>query len=258
MAVAPWLFAAPQAVDPYIIPFDPYHPLPEPPGSEGFPLGSGEYGYDVYYGVIWGARLSMIFAIQVVAISVLIGTILGLIAGYRGGVIDEIIMRLTDVFLSIPFLILVIAIAAVLGRSLNSSMIAMIAVFWSGYTRIIRGQVLSVRESAYVDAARAAGSGEFRIMFRHVLPNSWSPSVVQATMDMGTVVLVLAALGYLGLGAEPGTAEWGLMIQEGEAFFLMGKWWMVLFPGLAIILFVLAFNLIGDGLRDILDPKMRR
>ncbi|HDP96140.1 MAG TPA: ABC transporter permease [Euryarchaeota archaeon] len=258
LALFPSLFAPARGVDPYVIPFDATHPFPEPPGSEGFPLGSGPYGYDIYYGIIWGARLSMVFAIVVVGISVLIGTILGLIAGYRGGVIDELIMRITDVFLSIPFLILVIAIAAVLGRGLDSSLKAMIVVFWSGYTRIIRGQVLAVRENAYVDAARAAGSGELRIMFRHILPNSWAPSIVQATMDMGTVVLVLAALSYLGLGAEPGTAEWGAMVQEGADWMVAGKWWMVFFPGLVISLFVLGFNLLGDGMRDILDPKMRR
>lgn len=258
IAALPWLFAAPQGADPYEIPTDFYRPEPEPPGSEGFPLGSGPYGADIYYGIIWGARLSMIFAVQVVIISVIIGTILGLIAGYQGGVIDEIIMRLTDVFLAIPFLVLIMAIAAILGRDLEATKMAMIAVFWSGYTRIIRGQVLAVRESTYVDAARASGSGDIRIMFRHVLPNSWSPIIVQATMDMGTVVLIMAALSYIGLGAEHGIAEWGSMVRDGSDYLIAGAWWMVLFPGIALLLFVMAFNLMGDGLRDILDPKMRR
>jgi peptide/nickel transport system permease protein len=131
-------------------------------------------------------------------------------------------------------------------------------VWWAGYTRIIRGQVLSIRENTYIDAARAAGSSDGWIMLRHILPNSWAPVVVQATMDMGTVVLVMAGLSYLGLGAEPGTAEWGQMIYAGQDRFITGSWWMVFFPGMAILVFVLAFNLIGDGLRDVLDPKMRR
>jgi peptide/nickel transport system permease protein len=167
-------------------------------------------------------------------------------------------MRLTDIVLSIPGLILVMAIAAVMERDLTSTKIALVAIWWSGYTRLVRGQVLSTRENTYIDAARAAGSGELKIMFRHILPNSWTPILVQGTMDMGTVVLVLAGLGYLGLGAPFGYAEWGRMVQEGQDYFVTGYWWMTVFPGLAILLFVLAFNLMGDGLRDILDPKMRR
>jgi peptide/nickel transport system permease protein len=131
-------------------------------------------------------------------------------------------------------------------------------VWWAGYTRIIRGQVLSIRENTYVDAARAAGTSELRIMFRHILPNSWAPVVVNATLDMGTVVLTLAGLSYIGLGVRYGTAEWGSMIQEGQRYFVYGAWWMLIFPGIAIVTFVMAFNLIGDGLRDVLDPKMRR
>jgi peptide/nickel transport system permease protein len=150
------------------------------------------------------------------------------------------------------------AISAVLGRDLNSTKLALIAVWWSGYTRLVRGQVLSVRENTYIDAARASGSGELKIMFRHILPNSWAPMVVEATMDMGTVVLVMAGLSYLGLGAPHGYAEWGMMISDGQARFVYGDWWMIVFPGIAILTFVLAFNLMGDGLRDVLDPKMRR
>lgn len=259
VAAFPWLFAAPlDPDDPYEIPFNPYLPDPLPPGTENFPLGSGRNGADIYYGIVWGARISMSFAIWVVGISVVIGTILGLTAGYKGGIIDEIVMRVTDVFLSIPSLILVMAIAAVLGRDLQATQVALIAVWWSGYTRLVRGQVLSVRENTYVDAARASGSGELKIMFRHILPNSWAPMVVQATMDMGTVVLVMAGLSYLGLGAPHGYAEWGMMINDGQAYFVIGYWWMVFFPGMAILLFVMAFNLMGDGLRDVLDPKMRR
>ena len=259
IAIAPGIFATPvPGKDPYQMPFDPDNPSPHPPGTDGFIFGSGTFGADIYYGVIWGARVSMWFAIQVIVVSVIIGTLLGLVAGYKGGVIDELVMRVTDIFLSIPSLILVMAIAAVLGRNLHSTLLALIAVWWSGYTRLVRGQVLSIRENTYIDAARASGSGELKIMFRHILPNSWAPMVVQATMDMGTVVLVMAGLSFLGLGAESGYCEWGKMVFDGQQYFIFGKWWMVIFPGLAILTFVLAFNLMGDGLRDVLDPKMRR
>jgi len=259
VAAFPSLFAeSVPGTDPFIIPQDFNIPIPQAPGEMGFPLGSGDNGRDIYYGLIWGARISMAFAIQVVGISLVIGTLVGLVAGYKGGIIDEIMMRITDIFLSIPSLILVMAIAAVLERNLTSTKLALIAIWWAGYTRLVRGQVLSTRENTYIDAARAAGSGELKIMFRHILPNSWTPIIVQGTMDMGTVVLVLAGLGYLGLGAPYGYAEWGRMVQEGQFYFVTGYWWMTVFPGLAILLFVLGFNLMGDGLRDILDPKMRR
>ena len=258
VAILPWLFAAPNYPDPLYMPFDRFLPDPTPPLSEGFLLGSGNNGADIYYGIIWGARISMTFAIQVVLISVVIGTLLGIFSGYKGGTLDELIMRITDIFLSIPSLILVMAIAAVLGRDLNATKMALIAVWWSGYTRLVRGQVLSIKENSYIDAARASGSSEGRIMLRHILPNSWAPVLVSATMDMGTVVLVMAGLSYLGLGAAHGMAEWGVMINDGQKYFVIGYWWMVVFPGMAILTFVMAFNLLGDGLRDIFDPKMRR
>lgn len=258
VATFPQIFAEPQGTNPFQIPKDFTLRDPLPPFSEDFLLGSGMNGADIYYGIVWGARVSMSFALQVVGISLVVGTFLGLLSGYKGGLIDELVMRITDVFLSIPSLILVMSIAAVLGRDLNATKLALITIWWSGYTRLVRGQVLSIRENVYVDAARASGSGEARIMFRHVWPNSWAPVVVQGTMDMGTVVLVMAGLSYLGLGAPHGAAEWGVMINDGQARFIAGDWWMVFFPGMAILAFVLAFNLMGDGLRDVLDPKMRR
>jgi len=258
IAAFPSLLAPPPPHrNPFVVPLDYERPIPEAPGAN-FTLGSGDDGADIYYGVIWGARISMTFAIEVVLVGAFMGAILGLFAGYFGRGIDEVIMRLTDIFLSIPGLILVMAIAAVLGRGLEATKIALLAVWWSGYTRLIRGTALSVRENSYVDAARASGSGELKIMFRHILPNSLPPVVVQATMDMGTVVLVLAGLSYLGLGAPVGYAEWGVMINQGHDYIFHGYWWMIVFPGLAILAFVLAFNLMGDGLRDVLDPKMRR
>jgi len=260
VAIFPFLFAAPPpGRDPFIIPvnFDPQYVNPLPPSAK-FPLGTDADAASIYYGVIWGARISMTFAIEVVLIGAGMGLVLGLFAGYLGGIVDEVIMRLTDVFLSIPGLILVIAICAVLGRGLEATKIALLATWWSGYTRLIRGSVLSVRENSYIDAARASGTGELKIMFRHILPNSWTPVIVEATMDMGTVVLVLAGLSFLGLGAPLGYAEWGIMVQTGHLYLVSGYWWTIVFPGLAILTFVLAFNLMGDGLRDVLDPKMRR
>jgi len=258
LAAFPFLFAHPlPGKDPFVIPIN--FSFPEPVGpSMQFPLGTGQDHANILYGIIWGARISMTFAIEVVLLGALMGLILGLFAGYLGGAIDEVIMRLTDVFLSIPSLILVMAIAAALGRGLGATKIALLVTWWAGYTRLIRGTALSVRENSYVDAARASGSGELKIMFRHILPNSWTPVVVQATMDMGTVVLVLAGLSYLGLGAPVGYAEWGIMVNAGQFFLVQGYWWMIVFPGVAILMFVLAFNLMGDGLRDVLDPKMRR
>ena len=264
VALVPWLFASPEpgTANPFQIPFNKYVRDPLPPGSswenQTYHLGTGLNGADIYYGIVWGARISMSFAVQVVGASVIIGILLGLVSGYKGGIIDEFVMRVTDIFLSIPSLILVMAIAAVLGRDLGATKLALMAVWWSGYTRLVRGQVLSIRENTYVDAARASGSGEIKIMFRHILPNSWAPLIVSATMDMGTIVLVMAGLSYLGLGAPSGYAEWGKMVYDGQQWFMAGKWWMVLFPGLAILTFVLAFNMMGDGLRDVLDPKLRR
>jgi peptide/nickel transport system permease protein len=259
VAAFPWVLAEPTpGTDPYYMPFNRFLPDPLPPLSEGFLLGSGNNGADIYYGIVWGARISMSFSIQVIFVSVAIGTLLGIFSGYKGGFVDELIMRITDVFLSIPSLILVMAIASVLGRDLNATKLALIMVWWSGYTRLIRGQVLSIKENSYIDAARAAGSTEGKIMLRHIFPNSWAPLLVAATMDMGTVVLVMAGLSYLGLGAAHGMAEWGVMINDGQRFFVIGYWWLVFFPGMAILTFVMAFNLLGDGLRDIFDPKMRR
>jgi len=258
VAAFPYLFAHPiPGKDPFVVPLNFDFPDPAAPNSH-FLLGTGENQGSILYGIIWGARVSMTFSIEVVLLGALMGLILGLFAGYIGGVLDEVIMRLTDIFLSIPGLILVMAISAALGRGLGATKVALLVTWWSGYTRLIRGTALSVRENSYVDAARASGSGELKIMFRHILPNSWTPVVVQATMDMGTVVLVLAGLSYLGLGAQPGYAEWGIMIYSGQQFLVQGFWWMIVFPGIAILMFVLAFNLMGDGLRDVLDPKMRR
>jgi peptide/nickel transport system permease protein len=227
-----------------------------PPSAQHL-FGTDDYGRDIFSMVVYGAQTSLRICLLVIAISTLIGVILGGLAGYFGGVLDEILMRITDVFLSIPYLILALAIAAALGRSIDHIMEAMIITWWPTYARLLRGQVLSIREQQYVEAARSVGASNTRILFRHILPNSFAPLLVEITLDLGAVLLVAAGLSFIGLGASPGTAEWGLMISEGRTV-MFHAWWYVTFPGIAILLVVLGFNLLGDGLRDVTDPKLRR
>jgi len=245
---------------PFIAPFGPmafdWSRRYLPPGPV-YLLGTDEAGGDIYSRILWGAQVDISSAIVVVASALAIGIPTGAIAAYRGGVIDEILMRTTDIFLSFPALILVMAIAATLGRNWNNLVLAMIVVWWPGYTRIVRGQVLAEREKAYVEAARSIGAGSFRIMFRHILPNCIAPMLVQATMDIGAVILTAAGLSFIGSGAQPGAAEWGRMVADGRNYMYEYPW-IALFPGIAILLTSLAFNLVGDGLRDVLDPRLRR
>lgn len=223
-------------------------------------LGTTVDGEDILSGLLMGAPISMRIGLIVVAIGTLIGSVLGALAGYFGGPFDELIMRITDVFLAIPALILAMAVAAALGRNLDNVMYALIVTWWPPYTRLVRGQTLSVRENVYIEAARASGGSELRVVGRHILPNTLSPILVQASLDVGSVVLVAAGLSFLGLGAQPGTPEWGLMVSKGFRLFppVGQNWWQVTFSGLMIFLFVLGFNLLGDGVRDIMDPRLRR
>lgn len=253
MAVfAPVLIEA-NTPDPYQMPRD-WGALNEPPGTPGHLLGTTQQGGDVLYGVIWGARTSLRLSLIVVSITVVIGLIMGSLAGFLGGRVDEILMRVVDIFLSIPELIFALAIAAVLGPSFGNIILALAAVFWVKYARIIRGQVIHVKQNEYVDAARVIGDSKLRIYMKDVLPNSVTPVVVQATLDMGNVVLIGATLSFIGL-AEAGLAEWGVLVSQGQAGISAGRWWASTFPGLMVFLWALAFNLVGDGLRDILDPR---
>ena len=227
-----------------------------PPSAKHW-FGTDDYGRDIFSMVVYGSQTSLRICLMVVAISTLVGVLLGGLAGYFGGVIDEVLMRITDVFLSVPYLIFALAIAAALGRSIDHIMEAMIITWWPTYARLLRGQVLTIREQQYVEAARSVGASNSRILFRHVLPNSFAPLLVQITLDLGAVLLVAAGLSFIGLGASPGTAEWGLMISSGRTV-MFHAWWYVTFPGLAILMVVLGFNLLGDGLRDVTDPKLRR
>lgn len=220
-------------------------------------FGTDFLGRDLYSMVLYGAWKALYTGVLVVLPAALIGVGLGAIAGYRGKLTGEAIMRVTDVFLSIPSLVLAMAIVAALGPSITHITYAMIVTWWPWYTRLVYGQVLSIKEKQYIEASRSVGAGPGRILTRHVIKNSLSPVVVQATSDFGYVILAAAGLGWLGLGAPVGTAEWGRMISENQQY-VFQAWWGVTFPGLAIVITVLGFNLLGDGIRDVLDPKLRR
>jgi peptide/nickel transport system permease protein len=217
-------------------------------------FGTDQVGRDVFSRVLYGARVSPLVALLVLVIACVVGIPLGVVAGYFGGVADEAIMRITDIFLAFPSLLLSLAFAAVLPPSLTSLTIAIAITWWPWYTRLIRGQAASVAGRPYVESCRALGIPAWRILLRHVLPNSVTPLIVQVSLDVGGVILTASALSFLGLGAQDPTPDWGLMVAEGQNYFTT-QWWLVTYPGLAILLTALAFNLLGDGLRDVLDPR---
>jgi ABC-type dipeptide/oligopeptide/nickel transport system permease component len=226
--------------------------------KDGYILGSTDRGYDIYYGIVWGSRTSLDVAVKVVITGTFIAAIIGAVSGYYGGKADDVIMRITDVFIAIPGLVLALAIIAVTGdNSIEMLMYALIIVWWPGFTRVIRAEALRIRKLPYIEAAKAAGASDFRIIFKHVLPNCITSIIVIATMDMGGIVLSLAALGFLGFGGGADLAEWGKLVSFGQDDMLKGEWWGFFFPGLAVALWAFGFYLLGDGVRDILDPKQR-
>lgn len=219
-------------------------------------FGTDAAGSDVLSRVIYGTRLVLMSGFVVLAISALGGSLIGLVSGFRGGWIDEITMRITDMFLAFPGLILAMAVVAALQRRGILIVVVAIAIrWWAPYARMMRAQVLTLRELDYVEAARAAGVPSGRILIRHIMPNAMSPIIVQATLDLGYIILTAAALSFLGFGAQPGEPDWGRMVADGREH-LRDAWWVVTFPGLAILLTVMAFNLVGDAARDIFDPRL--
>jgi peptide/nickel transport system permease protein len=249
--------------NPYMIPRESYGSTPQPPSEEHI-LGTTEGQYDIFYGVIWGTRSAFRVALVVIGITLLVGILLGSLAGYFGGIIDEVIMRITDIFLAFPWLILAMAIVTAIGPSLKSVMIALTAVWWPSYARLIRGDILQVREEDYVEAARGLGASSGRVIMRHVLPNAIYPALIMASLDIGAVVLSAAALSFLGLGSPEGYADWGQMTEFARNWMVgppgdpFKYWYAVLTPGIFILFFVLGWNLLGDAFRDVFDPRLAR
>jgi peptide/nickel transport system permease protein len=244
---------------PLMAPHDPFVPFPldrlEPP-SAAHPCGTDSLGRDIFSRIVFGSRISLMIGLVSVTISLVPGTLLGLVAGYAGRTTDSAIMRVMDVLLAFPAILLAIFIAAILGPSLVNTMIAVGIVYIPHYARIVRSSVLLLKEQLFVQSVRHMGGSHARILFLHILPNALAPIIVYATLGMGTAVLQAAALGFLGLGAQPPQPEWGAMLSEGRQYIQLAPH-VAAFPGLAILLLVLGFNLFGDGLRDVLDPSLR-
>jgi peptide/nickel transport system permease protein len=245
---------------PQITPSDPLAMTLEnrlaPPSAEHW-FGTDDGGRDILSRIIYGTRSSLLTALGILAMASILGTTVGLVAGSCGGWVDEVLMRITDMFLAFPALVLAMGLAATLGPSLFNAMIATAIVWWPWYARLVRGQTLQLKHEAFVEAARIAGASPIRIAIHHILRNCLTPIIVQMSLDIGYAILTLASLSFIGLGAQPPTPEWGSMVSIGRDYFL-DQWWMVTFPGLAIFISVMAFNLLGDGLQEALSPRLRR
>ena len=244
--------------------FAPYDPLAQdlralrlkPPSSEHL-LGTDQLGRDIFSRVIMGSRISLWIALIVAFISGPSGLIIGVISGFFGGTVDDALMRITDMFLAFPKLILAMAVASALGPNLNNAILAIAVASWPAYARLARAEALVIRENEYIEAIRALGANNLRILFRHVLPICLPTIIVRVSLDMGGIILIAAGLGFIGFGAQPPTPEWGIMVSDGRNF-LHEQWWVSTFPGIAILIVVLGFNLLGDGIRDILDPRQKK
>ena len=219
-------------------------------------FGTDAVGRDVFSRVLYGARISISIAAAVIGLAGPFGMLVGAIAGFRRGVIDTVLMRVTDIFFAFPSLLLAMAINAALGASLPNAIIAVTIVWWPSYARLMRGQVLALRQELYVEAAQALGASNFRILWRHITPNAILPLVVKVTNDVGFTILTVAGLSFIGLGVQPPTPEWGAMVADGRTF-MLDYWWYATFPGLAIALTVLSFAFLGDSLQEVLDPRLR-
>jgi len=261
--LAPFISPPQNPARPYAIARVDFSALPKPP-SDKAPFGTTSGGYDILYGVVWGSRTAFRVGLIVVATTTVIGVLLGGLGAFAGGIIDEVVMRITDLFMSFPFLIAVIVMSIVLGKGLDKVILALIIFGWRRYARLVRSEVLSVKEKDYVSAAESLGASKLRIFFWHILPNSIFPVFVLGSLDIGTMVLIAASLSFIGVGAEPGYADWGQMINFSRNWLLgtvdnpFQYWYTYVYPSIAILTFVLGWTLLGDTLRDVLDPRMRK
>jgi len=260
---APLLAPPPRPHDPYLMPHSGWNMTPSPPSAKN-PLGTLPSQYDILYGIIWGTRNAFRVGLTVVAINLIVGLILGAVAGYFGGLVDEIIMRVADIFYAIPTLVMAMALVVALGRGLKSIVIVLIILGWPTYTRVIRSDIMIVRNMDYILAARASGVSHLRIIMRHIMPNSIFSLIIVGSMNVGVTILSVAALSFLGLGSDTGYADWGAMVSTCRNFIVgppdnrLAYWYLVFIPGFTIALFVLGWNLLGDAIRDVFDPRMRR
>jgi peptide/nickel transport system permease protein len=248
------------AAAPLLATHDPYEQILAdrlfPPSAQHY-FGTDSLGRDIYSRVVYGSRVTLSIAFLVAAISTPLGLVVGVLAGYFGGALDEILMRFSDVFLAFPKLILAIAFAAALGPGVENAIVAISVANWPSYARLARAETLSVRNNDYIQVIRSMGASNLRIMVGHITPMCLSSIIVRLSLDMGTIILTAAGLGFLGLGAQPPVPEWGLMVSDGRQF-LVDQWWVSTLPGFAILVVVMGFNLMGDGFRDILDPHQRQ
>jgi peptide/nickel transport system permease protein len=260
---APRIAPPEYAHNPYMMPHKGYSPTPKPPGKTHI-FGTASGQYDIFYGAVWGTRTAFKIGLFVVGISAFVGIALGSVSAYYGGIIDEILMRMTDVMWAIPTLVLAMAIVVAFGRGLDKIMIALAMVQWRWYVRVIRSEVLILRDQEFVQAAKITGVSDVRIILRHILPNAIYPVLIMASMDMGSMVITASFMSFVGLGAAKGYADWGQMVALARNYIVgppddpLKFWYTIVIPGGLIVLFVLAWNLIGDALRDAFDPKLRR
>jgi peptide/nickel transport system permease protein len=263
VAILAPVIAPPKYADPFRIPHTGFKIEPSPPSLQ-HPLGTTQQQYDMLYGLVWGTRSAFRIGVLVVGANLIIGILLGAIAGYFGGLVDEVIMRVTDIFYAIPFLVMAMALVVAIGRGMKAVIIVLIILEWPSYTRVLRSDILVTRGRDFILAARASGASHLRVIFSHVLPNAMYSVLILASLNIGTTILTAAALSFLGLGAETGTADWGQIVSMCRNWIVgapgnrFAYWYTVFIPGFVISLFVLGWNLLGDAVRDVFDPKLRR